>query len=51
MEDKSEEEEERTMYPLSLLESLLLSLIASSPPATERDLIRPRLGVDFAAAS
>ncbi len=51
LEDKSEDDEERTMNPLSLPESDLLSLIASSPPATERDLKRPRLRVDFGAAS
>ena len=50
-EDKSEEEEDRTIWPLSLPESDLLSVIVSSPPATERDLKSPRLTVDFGVTS
>jgi hypothetical protein len=49
--DRSEEDEERTMWPLSLPESDLLSLIVSRPPATERDFESPRFTVDFAVAS
>ena len=52
MAERSEEEEERTiLWPLSLPESDLLSLMVSRPPATERDLKSPRLTVDFVVAS
>jgi hypothetical protein len=51
LEDRSEEDEERTMWPLSLPESDRLSVMASRPPATERDFERPRLTVDIAVAS
>ena len=50
LDDRSEDDDERTMTPLSLPESDLLSAIVSRPPATERDLNRPRLTVDTVVA-
>ncbi len=51
LEDRSDEDEERTIVPLSLPESDLRSARESRPPATERDLKRPRLNVDSEVAS